>query len=135
MLTWTSVLDTTICDQVCQWLVTGQCFFPMYSGFLHQLNWLPWYNWNIVENGVKTPYQYPHHLNQRSIRGIVVTLHWTSVSVSFSQTTGEIVTKLSRNFTLLAVNILFYDVCLSRNFTRLLCQYFFICMWNWMPTA
>jgi hypothetical protein len=21
-----------------------------YSGFLHQQNWLPWYNWNIVES-------------------------------------------------------------------------------------
>jgi hypothetical protein len=27
-----------------------------YSGFLHQLNWSPWYNWNIVESGVK------HHI-------------------------------------------------------------------------
>jgi hypothetical protein len=24
------------------------------SGFLHQLNWLPRYNWNIVESGVNT---------------------------------------------------------------------------------
>ena len=27
--------------------------FSGYSGFLHQLNWLPRYNWNIVERGVK----------------------------------------------------------------------------------
>ena len=27
--------------------------FSRYSGFLHQLNWPPWYNWNIVENGDK----------------------------------------------------------------------------------
>ena len=24
-----------------------------YSGFLHQQNWLPWYNWNIFESGIK----------------------------------------------------------------------------------
>jgi len=26
---------------------------PGYSGFLHQLNWPPWSNWNIVESGAK----------------------------------------------------------------------------------
>ena len=25
---WPVVLDTTLCDQVCQWLVTGRWFFP-----------------------------------------------------------------------------------------------------------
>ena len=27
--------------------------FSGYSGFLHQLNWLPTYSWNIVESGIK----------------------------------------------------------------------------------
>ena len=27
--------------------------FSWYSGFLHQLNWLPRYSWNIVQSGVK----------------------------------------------------------------------------------
>ena len=27
--------------------------FSGYSGYLHQWNWLPRYNWNIVESGVK----------------------------------------------------------------------------------
>jgi hypothetical protein len=27
--------------------------FSVYSGFLHQYNWPPWYNWNIVESGIK----------------------------------------------------------------------------------
>ena len=27
--------------------------FSWYSGFLHQLNWPPRYNWNIVGSGVK----------------------------------------------------------------------------------
>jgi hypothetical protein len=34
------VLDTTLCDNVCQWLATGRWFSPRY-------------NWNIVESGVK----------------------------------------------------------------------------------
>jgi hypothetical protein len=25
---WRDVLDTTLCDQVCQWLATSRCFFP-----------------------------------------------------------------------------------------------------------
>jgi len=33
------VLDTTLCDKVCQWLTTGQ--------------WFSEYNWNIVESGAK----------------------------------------------------------------------------------
>ena len=35
--------DTKLCDKVCQWLATG-LWFP---------DWLPRYNWNIVESGVK----------------------------------------------------------------------------------
>jgi hypothetical protein len=35
----------------CPWSVV----FSGYSGFLHHLNWSPWYSWNIVESGVKTP--------------------------------------------------------------------------------
>ena len=37
-----SVLNTTLCDKVCKWLVAGLWF----SGtlFLHQYNWPPWYN-------------------------------------------------------------------------------------------
>ena len=42
-----------ICDKVCQWLATGRSVFPGYCDFLHQWNWQPWYNWNIVEKRVK----------------------------------------------------------------------------------
>ena len=28
---WLDVLDTTLCDNVCQWLVAGQCFSPVSS--------------------------------------------------------------------------------------------------------
>jgi hypothetical protein len=31
----------------------GRWFFSGYSGFLHQYNWPPRYNWSIVESGVK----------------------------------------------------------------------------------
>jgi hypothetical protein len=31
----------------------GSVVFSGYSGFLHQKNWLPQYNWNIVESGIK----------------------------------------------------------------------------------
>ena len=39
-------------------------FFSVYSCFLHQWNWPPRYNWNIVESGVK------HH-NPNHIFGII----------------------------------------------------------------
>jgi hypothetical protein len=31
MLTWWGVLDTTLCDKVCQWLATGRWFSPVSS--------------------------------------------------------------------------------------------------------
>ena len=31
----------------------GSVFFSGYSCFLHQWNWPPWYNWNIIESGAK----------------------------------------------------------------------------------
>jgi hypothetical protein len=43
---------TNVCDQVCQWLATA----PWFS--LWVLWFPPWYNWNIVESGVK--YLNPH---------------------------------------------------------------------------
>ena len=30
------VLDTTLCNKVCQWVATGQRFYPGNSDFLHQ---------------------------------------------------------------------------------------------------
>jgi hypothetical protein len=43
--------------------------FSRYSGFLHQENWSPWYNWNIVESGVKhhKPSNQPHFRIQEKI--------------------------------------------------------------------
>jgi hypothetical protein len=45
------VLNTTFCDKVCQWLATGQWFSP--GTPFSSTNKLSWYNWNIVESGVK----------------------------------------------------------------------------------
>ena len=44
------VLDTTLCDKVCQWLAAGRWVSP---GCLHQYNWPPQYSWTIVKSGVK----------------------------------------------------------------------------------
>jgi hypothetical protein len=58
------VLNTTLCDKVCPWLVAGRSVvFSGYSNFLHQWNWPPRHNWNIVESGIKhhnPPYRYIH---------------------------------------------------------------------------
>ena len=48
------VLDTTLCDKVCQWLALD---------FLHEKNWPLRYNWNVVESGVK------HHKSKPNIVG------------------------------------------------------------------
>ena len=71
------VLNTTLCDKVCQWLATRRWFslynimwyslsvtcdtsvvFSSYYGFLHQYNFPPRYSWNIVVRGLK------HHICQ-----------------------------------------------------------------------
>ena len=54
---WWGVLETTLCDKVCQWLTAGQWFSlgtPVSS--TNKTNWSPWYELNIVESGVK------HHM-------------------------------------------------------------------------
>ena len=51
---WRGVLDTTLCDNVCQWLAAGRCFFPGTPvSCTKKKNWPPRYNCNIVESGVK----------------------------------------------------------------------------------
>ena len=47
---WRGVLDTTLNLSV---TCGRSVVFSGYSGFLHQWNWSPRYNWNIVECGVK----------------------------------------------------------------------------------
>jgi hypothetical protein len=49
------VLDTTLCDKVCQLLVTGQWFSPGIPVSFTNENGTPQYRWNIIESGVKAP--------------------------------------------------------------------------------
>ena len=44
------VLDTTLCEEAYRWFAAGRWFSPGIPPLLK--NWLPWYNWNIVEQGV-----------------------------------------------------------------------------------
>jgi hypothetical protein len=51
-------LNPAQCDMYSMQRLSVTCgrspIFFGYSGFLHQLNRPPWYNWNIVESGVNT---------------------------------------------------------------------------------
>ena len=49
-----------LCDEVCQWLAVGQWFSPGNLVSSSNKNWLPRYNWNIVESDIKhhKPYMY-----------------------------------------------------------------------------
>jgi hypothetical protein len=47
------ILDSTLCDEVCQWLAAGQWFSQSTLVSPHDQNWPPQYNWNTVESGVK----------------------------------------------------------------------------------
>jgi len=59
-----------LCDKVCQWLAPlRSVVFSRYSGFLHQKNWPPRYNWNVVESGVKY-----HKLDHKSTYYIALVL-------------------------------------------------------------
>jgi hypothetical protein len=55
---WLDVLDTTLCDKVCQWLATVLWFPPpIITDCLR-------YSWNIVESGIECRYPNPntHHI-------------------------------------------------------------------------
>ena len=47
---WQDVLDTTLCDKVCQWQVSS---FLQVLWFPPPIKLTPQNNWNIVESGVK----------------------------------------------------------------------------------
>ena len=46
------VLDTTLCDKVCQWVAVGR-YFLRYSVSATNKTDRYWYRWNIAENGAK----------------------------------------------------------------------------------
>jgi hypothetical protein len=58
------VLDTTLCDKVCQWLARGRWFSQGTPISSINKNWPPRYNWNIVESGVK--HHNPNSCNVKS---------------------------------------------------------------------
>jgi len=104
---WRGVLDTTLCDQVCQRLATGLWFSrgtPVSSTYITD---------KIVESGVKdhNPNPNAHHVNQGNskptsyflahLTQIVTTERLSSVRpltfhilISSSEATGPILTKL-----------------------------------------
>jgi hypothetical protein len=47
------VLDTTLCDTICQWLAASLIWFP---APIQNCPPLAWYNWNIVKSGFKHPW-------------------------------------------------------------------------------
>ncbi len=48
--TWRGVVDTTLCDKVCQWLAIGLWFSPgTLVSSTNKTDRRPRYNWNIVE--------------------------------------------------------------------------------------
>ena len=56
---WWGVLDTTLCDKVCQWLAAG-LWFSLGTPVSNKQNWSPQYNWNIVDiSGIK--HLIPHY--------------------------------------------------------------------------
>ena len=59
---------TAASDKVYQLLAHGRWFFSRHSGFFHHWNWLPWYNWNIAECGVKHNKSLNHHLQDFRIK-------------------------------------------------------------------
>ena len=53
---WVQIPLMTNCTQynIMWWSLSVTCIRSVvFSSFLHQQNWLPWYNWNIVESGIK----------------------------------------------------------------------------------
>jgi hypothetical protein len=59
---WRGVVDTTLCNIVCQWLAAGGGFLRV-PRFPPPIKWPPCYNWNIVESGIKHHNPNPHGLD------------------------------------------------------------------------
>jgi hypothetical protein len=70
------ILNTTLCDKVCQWLAAGRWFSPVSST---NKTWPPRYNWNIVESGVK------HH-DPNTITLNIHFSYWFRVTVNLKGT-------------------------------------------------
>ena len=85
-ITWQGVLDTTLCDKVCQWLVAGQWFSSSTPVSSTNKTCPPRCNWNIAESGVKHHKPNPNELNisgectQISIEFLGITISHVSPS-------------------------------------------------------
>jgi hypothetical protein len=80
--------------------------FSGYSGFLHQWNWRPEYNWNIVERGVK------HHRPNRHNKAFLVSDSCRATVINCNN--------ISADFTKDTIENYYNDVCFS---------YFGTCSW------
>ena len=65
------VLDTTLCDEIYQWLATGLWFFIGTPVSSTNNNLSQQYNWNILESGIK------HHISKPNLA------IWGVISVIF----------------------------------------------------
>ena len=68
-----------------------------FSGFLHQLNWPPWYNWNIAESGIK------HHNHNPYMTYLIYLSHIIRESVDDSTTRVSVKEPAIKMFTLLII--------------------------------
>jgi hypothetical protein len=72
---WWGVLDTTLCDKVCQWLVAGRWFSPGTPVSSTNKTDRQWYNWTIVESGVKEETQVTDKLYHIMLYLVHLTMH------------------------------------------------------------
>ena len=80
--------------------------FPGYCCFLHQLNWWPWYIWNIVESGVKHHRPSPIYLEFIDcFRCVVVMGNLTLIFVNYRNITVYIRLTYRRNMTVFVVSM------------------------------
>ena len=66
------ILNTTLCDKVCQWLAAGQWFSP-------PIKRRPQYNWNMVKRVVK------HHNPYPDSRTDLLCVQWQTTCISNKQ--------------------------------------------------
>ena len=94
-----NVLDTALCDKVCQWLAAGGWFSPGNPVASTNTNLLLRYNWNIVESGIK------HHKPNQTDSVVFFVFHFITVWFFGNTTTWR--------FNPLAIKCYIITVCLS----------------------
>ena len=73
------VLDTTLCDKVCQWLATGR-WFSLVLRFPPQIKLTATIylgKWNIVESGIK------HHKSKPNQTIVIIRSPWAKVDIKY----------------------------------------------------